>query len=236
MNCKTVMSKLKAAGTAQMRKTWTRHGVKSEMFGVSYAALYALQKQIKTDHALALELWATGNHDARVLATMIADPVQIDGALAEAWVKEIDNGGLAGAVNGPIRKSKLAVRKAAKWTKSKDEWIGCAGWNIVAGLALHEWQISDDYFAAYLSEIEKSIHTRPNQTRYAMNNALIAIGVRSPELTKAALVAAKRIGKVEVDHGDTSCQTPDAAAYIEKTVAHRKQQEAKRRGKAKAAR
>lgn len=236
MNCKTAMAKLKAAGSAQTRKTYARHGIKGEIFGVSYAALYALQKQIQVDHALALELWATGNHDARVLAAMVADPAQIDNELAEAWVKAIDNLALAGAVNGPIRKSKLAVRKAAKWTKSKDEWIASAGWHIVAGLALYEPELSEDYFAAYLSEIETSIHTRPNYSRYAMNNALIAIGARSPELTKLALAAAKKIGKVEVDHGDTSCKTPDATEYIHKTLAHRKKQEAKRREKAKAAR
>jgi hypothetical protein len=58
-----------------------------------------------------------------------------------------------------------------------------------------------------------------------MNNAVIAIGIRSPTLRKLALTVAKRIGKVEVDHGETNCKTPDAAAYILKTVAHRKKRQ-----------
>jgi hypothetical protein len=62
-----------------------------------------------------------------------------------------------------------------------------------------------------------------------MNNALINIGVRSSALQKKAIAAAKRIGKVEVDHGETGCKTPDAVAYIKKTVAHRKKKANKAR-------
>jgi 3-methyladenine DNA glycosylase AlkD len=235
MDCKTVLAKLKAAGTAQNRKIYARHGARGEMFGVSYANLNRLVKEIKTDHALARQLWATGNHDARVLAAMIADPARFDSALADAWVKDLNSVMIADAFNGPMRKSKLAQRKAAKWTRSNKEWIGRAGWNIVAGLALYEPELPDEAFADYLSEIEASIHQRPNYTRDAMNNALIAIGVRSPALKKLALAAAKKIGEVEVDHGETSCKTPDAASYIAKTLAHRKKQAAKRRERVPAA-
>ncbi len=234
MDCKTALARLKAAGTAQNRKIYARHGAREPMFGVSYANLYRLVKEIKADHALACQLWATGNHDARVLAAMIADPAQLDNALADAWVKDLDSVPIADAFSGPMRKSKLAQRKAAKWTRSKHEWIGRAGWNIVTGLALYDPELSDEYFADYLPEIERSIHQRPNRTRDAMNMALVAIGVRSPALKKLALAAAKKIGKVEVDHGETNCKTPDAASYIAKTLAHRKNQVAKKRAKAKA--
>jgi hypothetical protein len=56
-----------------------------------------------------------------------------------------------------------------------------------------------------------------------MNNALIAIGCRNPTLTKRALAASKRIGKVEVDHGETGCKTPDAAEYIQRTLARKQE-------------
>ena len=67
-----------------------------------------------------------------------------------------------------------------------------------------------------LATIEKEIHRSPNWARYAMNGALISIGVYKPTLRKKAIEAAKRIGKVEVDHGETYCKTPDAVPYIEK--------------------
>ena len=77
------------------------------------------------------------------------------------------------------------------------------------------------YYVEHLKRIEAGIHSSPNWVRYAMNNALINIGVRNKTLQKRAVAAANRIGKVDVDHGATSCKTPDAASYIAKTVAHR---------------
>jgi len=78
----------------------------------------------------------------------------------------------------------------------------------------------DAFFAKYLALIERTIHTAPNAEREGMNMALILIGCRNAALRKAATAAAKRIGKVEIDHGDTACKTPDAAQYIDKTWAH----------------
>ena len=64
-----------------------------------------------------------------------------------------------------------------------------------------------------------------------MNQALISLGIRNPQLEKMARAAAKKIGKVEVDHGQTSCQTPDAAAYMTKTLAYRKKKAAAKKAK-----
>ena len=72
-----------------------------------------------------------------------------------------------------------------------------------------------------MAHIEAEIHHQPNRTRHSMNQALICLGVLNKALAKGAKAVAKRIGKVEVDHGQTSCKTPDAAAYIDKTLAHR---------------
>ena len=82
MTEKQVMQRLKRDGTAQNRKVYSRHGVQEPMFGVSYANLDKLRKQIKVDHELALKLWASGNHDAKVLATMIADPNRLKSGAA----------------------------------------------------------------------------------------------------------------------------------------------------------
>lgn len=211
---------LEAAGTAQTRKTYARHGIGPNMFGVSYATLGKLTRTIKRDHALALGLWASGNHDARVLATMIADPAQADAARLNAWVAACDNCGLGGAVAKFTAGTAAAAALAAEWCADPREFVAVAGWDVVAELALAS-NGPDAQFAVCLKTIEREIHTAPNYVRYAMNGALIAIGVRNSKLEKLAVAAAKRIGKVEVDHGDTSCKTPDAVAYIAKTKAHR---------------
>ena len=123
MDSKTVLAKLKACGSAQTRKTYGRHGVQGPMFGVSYQHLGALKKAIKTDHPLAMELWATGNHDARILATMIVDPLKLTGSVIDRWLKEIDNHVQVGAISTNVAGSPLALKKAEKWSASKRELI-----------------------------------------------------------------------------------------------------------------
>jgi 3-methyladenine DNA glycosylase AlkD len=223
------MKELKASGTAQNRKVYRRHGVRGEMFGVSYAALGKLQQKIKVDQTLAEQLWATGNHDARVLATLIADPGKIGVGTLNAWAKDVDNRGLAGALSNVVAEAPSAKGRMERWTASKDEMIACAGWHTLASIARQDNGLPDTYFAKYIKTIESKIHSSKNWVKYAMNNALINIGVRNPALEKKAVAAAKRIGRVEVDHGETGCKTPDAAAYIKKTVAHRKKKAGKAR-------
>ena len=89
-------------------------------------------------------------------------------------------------------------------------------------MAMIDESIADSWFAERLVQIEKNIHSAPNLQRYLMNNALIAIGCRNAVLRKSAAAAAKRLGKIEVDHGDTDCKTPDASESIEKSWAHAK--------------
>ncbi|MFY8052278.1 MAG: DNA alkylation repair protein, partial [Armatimonadaceae bacterium] len=73
-----VLAQLEAAGSEQTRKTYARHGIRGECFGVSYAVLGQLRKKIKVDDSLALELWASGIHDARILACMVMDTNKIN--------------------------------------------------------------------------------------------------------------------------------------------------------------
>lgn len=221
MNKTDVMKTLEKMGTAQNRKVYARHGVTGKMFGVSYANQGKLTKMIKTDHDLAMSLWASGNHDARILATMIADPTKAESRLLDSWAKDLDNYVITDAFINYVGKAPLAMKKMEKWTKSKDEWTGQAGYGLLATLAMRDEELNDDYFAEYLEMIEAKIDTSKNRIRHAMNNALIAIGMRNKKLEKRAIAAAKRIGKVEVEHGETGCKTPDAIPYIKRAAARK---------------
>ena len=209
-----VMRKLKAMGTAQNVKVYRRHGVDGPMFGVSFANLNALQKEIGRNHVLAVRLWATGNHDAQVLASMIADASAITSSQFDRWAKALGNYVVADALSRLVRQSPFVRAKAAEWTKSRNDWIGQAGWNLVSFLALSERSLTDGEFAGYVERIQRNIHASKNRTRYAMNNALIAIGIRNSRLKQKALRASDHIGTVTVKHGETGCKTPDAATYI----------------------
>lgn len=227
MDFQTVMKRLEEMGTAQNRKVYARHGVGEKMFGVSFANLGKLQKQINVNHELAGQLWASGNHDAQVLATMVADPQALTDKQAEAWLKGFDNYTLSEMFGGLVAKSPLALKKAEKWHKSKDEWVASTGWRMIAQLALNKPELPDEYFDPYLEQIASGIHQQKNRVRYEMNGALIAIGLRNTALEKKAVAVAKKIGKVEVDHGQTGCKTPDAAEYIAKALAYRHKKTAK---------
>lgn len=195
------------------------------MYGVSYANLNKLKKRIKSDHALALELWESGNHDARILATMIADPAAVTDAKLESWVRDLDNYVITDAFSSLVSQTGLARRKSEQWRASPQEWVGRAGWNLVARLAIKEKPLEDAYFEKLLDIIRDEIHLRKNRVRDAMNSALIAIGIRNAELREKAFRVAAAIGKIEVDHGETSCRTPDAADYIRRTLARRARKE-----------
>ncbi|MHC4224764.1 MAG: DNA alkylation repair protein [Planctomycetota bacterium] len=216
MNLKQVMGRLERLGTDLYKTTWPRHGVKPPLFGVKYADLYALQRTLGTDHALALQLFDTGNHDARILATLIVDPAAITSRRLDAWIRVADNQILNDAVSGVAGRSPHAGKKADTWRKVKGEWKSAAGWNVISSMATPDTDVPDGWLTARLDEIEKGIKSAPNRTRHCMNQALISIGGYRPALQKKAIAAAKRIGKVEVDHGITSCKTPDAVRYIEK--------------------
>ncbi len=222
MTKKEVVGQLKALGTAQNRKTYGRHGVTGPMYGVSYANINKLAKKIKVDHDLAASLWATENHDARILATYIADASAMKSGQIDEWAKGLDNYVIAGAFSKLVARTSFAGKKAEKWSRARSEWLGQVGWDLVASLALADAPKPNTWFEEKLRVIEDEVHARPNRTRYSMNTALIAIGVRNASLEKKAVAAAKRIGRVDVDHGETSCTTPDAVAYIRKTLAHRK--------------
>jgi 3-methyladenine DNA glycosylase AlkD len=222
MTLAQTLKALAGAGTAQNRKIYARHGVAGDQYGVSFADLKKLRKAIGTDHALACALWRTGNHDARILATMVADPGAFGPRELDAWVRELDNYVITDAFSSLVVKTPHALRKFAAWRDRKAEHVSSCAWNVLAALAQDQAnELDEAWLREQLQVIADEIHARPNRTRHSMNQALIGIGVRGGALEKAALAAAGRIGKIEVDHGRTSCQTPDAAAYIAKTRAHR---------------
>jgi 3-methyladenine DNA glycosylase AlkD len=220
MSLAETMRTLEKAGSAQTRKTYLRHGAEEPMFGVSFAVLKTLVKKIGVDHELALALWDTKNHDARILAMKIADPAQIAPSDLDRWVRENRVRMCGGYAAMLAAESPHGAAKASEWFKSSEAALRAAAWTLAGFLANRDETTPDKWFLDRLAHIEKSIHSAPNAEREAMNMAVITIGGRNAALRKAATAAAKRIGKVEVDHGDTACKTPDAVPYIEKMWAH----------------
>ncbi len=214
-NVAQILKTLGSMGTEQNRVLFRKRGATDPIFGVSPADLEKFRKQIGVNHELALELWRTGNLDARMLAAQVADPQRISPADLDRWASAIRYYPLA-----DIFATKLAARsrhardRVAAWTRSKDEWLGRAGWMILGELAQRDQVLSDAQLTREIERIESTIHPAPNFTRDAMNKTLIAIGSRNPRLRELALTAARRMGKVKFDHPDGESDTPDAATEI----------------------
>lgn len=230
-----VISELQAFGSEQTRKTLRRHGAKEPLYGVKYADLGKLSKRIKRDHALAVALWRSGVHDARILATMIADPGQVDADLAQSWLGDCPDYLVGAALATLLAQAAppLVELLLRRWTAAGDELTGHAGWSLVSAVAAKGDSRWDVTLTALLPQLERDIHAAPNRARQAMNRALIAIGSRSDSLADSASAAAQRIGKVEVDVGDTACEIPDAAVYIRKTRAQQSARDAKAKAPSK---
>ena len=220
-NFSAVMAQLAAAGTAQNRKVYARHGAAEPMFGVSYAELGRIAKPIKTNHALAVELWDSGNHDARVLALRVADPAALDEPLAGRWLCDVDNYILAEGLGGLSARTRHARELSDAWRDSPAEWTASTGWFIVTCTAENPDIWSEAELRALVSQIEAEIGGRLNRVRHEMNGALIVIALRDAGLRREVMAAAARIGPVRVDHGQTGCKTPEVAPYVQRTLAHR---------------
>lgn len=217
MNTEEVLATLEKLGNPRTAAIYRRHGSGEQVFGVLTSEIVKLQKRIKVDHALAMELWKTGSAEARILALQVADPAKLTPSDADGLVKDGPVRFIGWYLSGLLARSPIAEETMRAWMKSPDEFYRELGYGIL-GFRLKDDpdSVNDADAERVLATIEKEIHRSPNWARYAMNGALISIGVFKPALRRKAIETAKRIGKVEVDHGETNCKTPDAIPYIEK--------------------
>lgn len=220
MTAAETLQQLKKLGKPNAAEIYRRHGASGDVWGVSFAHLGKLTKQIKTDHALAQDLWDSGVVDARTLALMVADPAALTPSAAEAWLREANAPVLLHYLAQLVAQTAFARDKTEAWTTSKEDFPRTCGYTLLV-FQLARQQVSDADARRHLAAIEKAIHASPNRARHAMNMGLVAIGTYKPDMEAEAVAAARRIGKVEVDHGETGCKTPDAEAYIIKAKARK---------------
>lgn len=221
MNVKDVMKELEGYGNEGTKKIYINHGAKEPFFGVKVQDLKKIQKKVKKDHELALELYATGNSDAMYLAGLIADETRMTKKDLNTWVKQAFWYMISEyTVPWVASESKHGMDLGLKWIDSKKESIASAGWSTLAGIISikSDEELDLPLFKKLLKRAEAEIHDAPNRVRYAMNGFVIAVGSYIEKLTNEATKTAKKIGKVAVDMGGTSCKVPLAADYIKKVV------------------
>jgi len=218
MTAAQILAELKPLGKESYKKILLNHGIPEPILGVSIEQLKKIQKRVKKDYQLALDLYDTGIYDAMYLAGLIADDARMTKKDLQRWVESAGESLCGFTVPWVAAGSEHGWEMALKWIDSKKSTIASAGWSTLVSYMA----ITDDAdldlaeLKKLLKRVEKEIHKAPNCVRYAMNSFVIAVGTYVKSLTDLALKAGEKIGPVTVDMGNTACKVPFAPDYINK--------------------
>ena len=190
-----ILAELRSLGSEKNRAGMARFGINTEKaFGVSMAAMRHLARKYKRRHDLAAGLWATGFHEARILAALIDDPKLVTRKQMDAWAAEFNSWDLCDqACMKLFAKTPYAAEKIAKWAKDKREFVRRAAFATIAGYTVHAKTATDDKFLPFLPLIEAHAADPRNFVKKAVNWALRQIGKRNPSLHTPALALAKEL-------------------------------------------
>lgn len=220
--CRQLMTCLRSLGNDRHRVTCVRHGAPEDPklnWGVPIAELKKLQRKLKKNYGLSLELFATGNADAQYLAGLIADPDEMTRTDLNTWSREACWSMIrTWTVGGVAAESPHAIALGTRWIDSKREEIAMIGWPTLAGYVsiTPDEEIDLEPFRKLLNRCVQEIHGERNEVKNAMNSFVMSVGCHVAPLKDEALAAARKIGVVDVDHGDTACKTHIAEDFIRK--------------------
>jgi len=194
-----VPARLKSMGDAEDLKGMARFGMSVEKrFGVSVPEMRKMAKEIGRNHALALKLWKTGIADARILASMIADPEAMRARDLKDWVFAFNSWDVCDQVcMNLFEKVALARRKIPEWAAREEEFVRRSAFALIACLAWHDKQASDAEFRRYLPLIRRGAEDERNFVKKAVSWALRNIGKRNAALHKAAMQTAKDLQRMD---------------------------------------
>ena len=194
-----VMKHLASLGRADVVTSMAKFGIATpKSFGIKTPDLKQFARQVKKQaddrHMLAIELWETGNYDARAVAFMIDDPNKVTRQQMDAWAADFDNWGTVdGTCCYLFCRTPFAYDKAFEWADTNPEFLKRAGFSLMAYLAIHDKKAEDDKLATFLDIIENHSDDDRNFVRKAVNWALRQIGKRNSNLNKLAVETAARI-------------------------------------------
>ena len=219
MTTKEIMEFLKANGSEQYKKTMLNHGAKEPIYGVKIEDMKKLMKKNKFDTNIALELFETGNSDARYLAGLIANGNQMTKEQLNNWADKANWNMISEyTVAWVASESQYGLELALEWIKSYKENIASSGWATLSGIVTIK---SDDELDFILiknlfTTIIKDLNSAPDRVRYTMNQFVLSVACYVMPLHKEALETAKIIGEININMGKTACKVPNILEYIAK--------------------
>jgi len=194
-----ILQELRSKARPGQLEGMARYGMTTEgRLGVAVPDLRRVAKAVGKDHRLALQLWKAGMPEARIVAAMIDDPLQLTEYQMEDWVKDINSWDVCDQVCANLfEKSPLAWKKIGDWSGREEEFVKRTAFALIACLAWHDRQATDEQFTQVLPVIERGATDERNYVRKAVNWALRNIGKRNPRLNRAAIQTAKRIAQMD---------------------------------------
>lgn len=205
-----VIEQLKSLGSEENLAGMARYGINPDRaFGIKVTTLRQIAEELGRDHQLALDLWESGYHEARMLATIIADPKQLTEVQAESWVKGVNSWDLCDGLAGNLLdKTPFAYEKAIEWNGRQPEFEKRAGFALMAWLPIHDKKAPDEKFEVFFPHLIAQSDDGRTYVKKAISWALRNIGKRSRALNAKAIAAAEQIAS----------RDSKAAAWIAKDV------------------
>jgi 3-methyladenine DNA glycosylase AlkD len=198
MKCEEILHKLKLLSDPEAIKGMSRFGIHTKnAYGVSIPNVRKIAKQIGKNHRIAQQLWASGIHEARILASYVDEPESVNAKQMERWVKSFNSWDLCDQCCGNLfDKTKSAYGKASQWSKRDEEFIKRAGFVLMATLAVHDKEAGDPLFQNFFPLIRTESIDHRNFVKKAVNWALRQIGKRNLNLNKKAIQIANEIHQI----------------------------------------
>ena len=190
-----IIRKLKSLKNRRNIEGMARFGIRGKnILGIPKPTLDKMARTLGKNHELALKLWDSGFHEARLLAALMDEPDKVTPAQMEKWVKDFDSWDICDGVCGHLfDRVPAAYRKVFQWSRRKREYEKRAAFSLIAWITAHDKKAPDKVFLFFLPVIRRAARDERNFVKKAVNWALRQIGKRNRFLNRKAIQEAKRI-------------------------------------------
>lgn len=212
-----ILKRLESLGNEKMRAHNAKQGAGDNQFGVKLGDVRALANELKTNHELALALWATGNVEAQLLATLVIKPQSLSAEELERMVKSATFVQVADWLHSYVLKEHPEKDKLReKWMMSSDAMAARAGWRLTAGRVAKSPAGLD--LVALLDRLEAEMGSAPPVVQWTMNACLAEIGIHFPKHRKRAIAIGDKLGLYRDYPVSKGCTSPFAPIWISAMV------------------
>lgn len=198
MRYEEIIARLKAEANPDNVAGMARFGISStNTLGISIYTLRKWAKEIGKDHELALKLWDSAFHEARILASFIDEPEKVTEAQLERWVKDFDSWDIVDQVSELIAQTPYVLKKIHQWAERDEEFVKRTAFALIAEIAFYDKKMADEEFEPLFKVIKSAATDERNFVKKAVNWALRNIGKRNMALNRRAIEVAGEIRETD---------------------------------------